>query len=195
MDIEDEGLKTIISILLLVFLVLVAVYMWSLDLIAHQGVFGVLLSAEMIAFSMLIYICMEPGYNRLNKTWLAIGYFTLALLLSTSIAVSQKTETGTPSTSQIGPVTVTAALGTTSNETSITSSITTTSQAKSSSSETLTIENTTGSTTAATSTSDSTIVSSNSTSTTTQQTTSITSLAGTSETVSDLTFTTMTTGR
>ncbi len=88
MNVEDEGVRTTISILLLVFLVVVAAYMWSLDLVASQRVFGVLLSAELVAFSMLIYISAEPGYNKVNKIWLLIGYFILALLLSASITVA-----------------------------------------------------------------------------------------------------------
>jgi hypothetical protein len=197
MGIEDEGLKTIISVLLLVFLVVVAIYMWSVDLVAYQGVFAVLLSAEMIAFSMLIYVCIEPGYNRANKSWLAIGYFTLALLLSTSIAVSQTTETETPRISQIGTSAVTTTLGTTSTETSTTSSITTTSQAKTSSSGTVVTEHATGPTTRTTSTSNSTIITSGTTSNKTQQTitSTIASQAGTSETVSGPTSTTTKIGR
>jgi hypothetical protein len=88
MNVEDEGVRTTISILLLVFLVAVAAYIWSLDLVASQRVFGVLLSAELVAFSMLIYISAEPGYNKVNKIWLSIGYFILALLLSASITVA-----------------------------------------------------------------------------------------------------------
>jgi hypothetical protein len=88
MNVEDEGVRTTISILLLVFLVVVAAYTWSLDLVASQRVFGVLLSAELVAFSMLIYIIAEPGYNKVNKIWLSIGYFILALLLSASITVA-----------------------------------------------------------------------------------------------------------
>ena len=88
MNVEDEGVRTTISILLLVFLVVMAAYMWSLDLVASQRVFSVLLSAELVAFSMLIYISAEPGYNKVNKIWLAIGYFILALLLSASITVA-----------------------------------------------------------------------------------------------------------
>jgi len=88
MNVQDEGVRTTISILLLVFLVLVAAYMWSLDLVAGQRVFGILLSAELVAFSMLIYVSAEPSYNKVNKVWLSIGYFILALLLSASITVA-----------------------------------------------------------------------------------------------------------
>jgi len=83
-----EGLRGIASFLLLCFIVAIAAYLWLIDLFAGQRVFGLLLGAVLLAFSMLIYVYRKPSYGEMSKPVLIVGYIALAMLLSLSIAVS-----------------------------------------------------------------------------------------------------------
>ena len=83
-----EGLRDLISFLLLCFIVAVAAYLWLLDLFNGQRAFGLLLGAVLLAFSMLIYVYRKPSYGEISKPLLMLGYLALAILLSLSIAVS-----------------------------------------------------------------------------------------------------------
>ncbi len=87
-DRNYESVRTLISMFLLCFLVLVAAYLWYIDLLAGQRVFGILLSGILVALSMLVYVYRKPSHEKISKTWLAIGYLSLAILLSLSIALS-----------------------------------------------------------------------------------------------------------
>jgi hypothetical protein len=84
----DENIKFFIRAILLSFLVLVTIYIYFIDSIAGQRIFGLLLSSTIIAFSMLIYISADIGQKQISKFWLVAGYFTLFLFLSLAIAVS-----------------------------------------------------------------------------------------------------------
>ena len=70
----------IIAILLLVFLIIIGVSVWLLDLITQQRVFGILMSAEFVAFAMLVYIFYEqnPG---VSKKLLTAGFVALGILV------------------------------------------------------------------------------------------------------------------
>ena len=83
-----EGLRDIISFLLLCFIAAVAAYLWLLDMFSGQRAFGILLGAVLVAFSMLIYVYRKPNYREISKPLLVLGYLALAILLSLSIAVS-----------------------------------------------------------------------------------------------------------
>ena len=69
-----------IAIFLLTFLVVVGIATWLLDLIAQQRVFGFLMSAELIAFALLVYIFYEenPG---VSKKLLTAGFVALGILV------------------------------------------------------------------------------------------------------------------
>ncbi len=71
----------LIATFLLIFIVVVAVAAWSLDLIAQQRTFAFLLAAELVAFSMMVYLYFVENLNELSRGWLVAGAVGLALLL------------------------------------------------------------------------------------------------------------------
>lgn len=83
-DIRKEAL----SLVLLAFLVVIAAYVWFLDLLNQQRVFGFLVSAELIVFAMLTYTYYKPTFDELNKTLLLIASLAVIDLLIFSTVVS-----------------------------------------------------------------------------------------------------------
>lgn len=75
-----------IAIFLLTFLVVVGISIWLLDLVTQQRVFGFLMSAEFIAFALLVYIFYEenPG---VSKKLLTAGFVALGVLVLLAAAV------------------------------------------------------------------------------------------------------------
>jgi uncharacterized cupredoxin-like copper-binding protein len=79
--------SSLIATLLLIFIIVVAVAMWSLDLIVQQRTFAFLLSAELVAFAMLVYLYYQENPKELSKRWLFIGATGLAMLILLGAAV------------------------------------------------------------------------------------------------------------
>ena len=84
-----------IAIFLLAFLVIVGIAIWFLDFISQQRVFGFLVSAELIAFALLVYIFYEqnPG---VSKKLLTAGFVALAVLVVLAAAVFAGVGTSPP---------------------------------------------------------------------------------------------------
>jgi uncharacterized cupredoxin-like copper-binding protein len=80
-----EGLG-ITAVFLLVFLIVVGVAIWLVDLIAQQSVFGLLASAEFLAFGMLVYLYYEENPKDVNKKWLAVGFAALFIIIGVAAA-------------------------------------------------------------------------------------------------------------
>ena len=70
----------IVAIFLLTFLIFIGVSEWLLNLITQQRAFGFLMSAEFVAFAMLVYIFYEqnPG---VSKKLLTAGFVALGILV------------------------------------------------------------------------------------------------------------------
>ena len=68
------------AIFLLLFLIVAGVSVWLLNLITQQRAFGFLMSAEFVAFAMLVYIFYEqnPG---VSKKLLTAGFVALGILV------------------------------------------------------------------------------------------------------------------
>ena len=82
MRVYEEGVRVLVSATLVAFLAVVAVYLWFVDLLSNQREFGAFLTAELVAFAMLVYITMKPDYYAVKKSWVLIGCVALALLLA-----------------------------------------------------------------------------------------------------------------
>ncbi len=82
----------LIPVSLVVFIAVVAVILWFIDLINQWRAFAFLLSAEFTAFAMLVYIYRVAITTefpmKLSKSWLSTGYGAIILLVILSIAVS-----------------------------------------------------------------------------------------------------------
>ena len=74
------------AIFLLLFLIIAGVSVWLLNLVTQQRAFGFLMSAEFIAFALLVYIFYEqnPG---VSKKLLTAGFVALAILVILAAAV------------------------------------------------------------------------------------------------------------
>ncbi len=77
----------LIASILLVFIVVIAIAMWSLDLVAQQRTFAFLLSAELVAFAMMVYFYYEEDPKEISKRWLSAGALSLAVLMVLSAVV------------------------------------------------------------------------------------------------------------
>ncbi len=88
MKAEPEATRGIITASLVIYLFGVMVSMWFLDLIAQQRAFALLLSSELVAFAMLIYLYKEASYEQVNKSWLFLGVIGMLFLVLEVLTVS-----------------------------------------------------------------------------------------------------------
>jgi hypothetical protein len=79
---NEEGVRLLLSALLVAFLAVFGVYLWFVDLLSNQREFGSFLTAELVAFAMLVYISTKPDYDAVKKSWVLLGCIALALLLT-----------------------------------------------------------------------------------------------------------------
>jgi plastocyanin len=93
-----------IAALLLIFIIVVAVTMWTLDLIAQQRTFAFLLSAELIAFAMLVYLYYGETPKDISRRWLFSGALALAVVVLLGVSVIP--EVTTTSTSPNATITL-----------------------------------------------------------------------------------------
>jgi hypothetical protein len=82
MRLHEEGVRVLLSATLVAFLAVFAVYLWFVDLVSNQREFGAFLTAELVAFAMLVYVSTKPDYDTVKKSWVLIGCIALALLLA-----------------------------------------------------------------------------------------------------------------
>jgi hypothetical protein len=82
---QEEGVRILIGAALVFFLAVFAVYMWLMNLLTQQREFGVLLAAELLAFSMLVYLSTKPDLGEVKKSWLLAGCVGLALFLTLAL--------------------------------------------------------------------------------------------------------------
>ena len=88
MRLGEEGVRVLTSATLVVLLAVIAVYLWFIDLLSSQREFGAFLTAELIAFAMLVYVSTKPDYDSVKKSWVLIGCIALALLLTLPFLLS-----------------------------------------------------------------------------------------------------------
>ena len=82
MRVQEEGVRVLLSATLVVFLAVFAAYLWFVDLLSNQREFGAFLTAELMAFAMLVYITTKPDFDAVKKSWVLAGCIALALLLT-----------------------------------------------------------------------------------------------------------------
>jgi len=82
MRLHEEGVRVLLSATLVAFLAVFAVYLWFVDLLSSQREFGAFLTAELVAFAMLVYISTKPDYDAVKKSWVLTGCIALVLLLT-----------------------------------------------------------------------------------------------------------------
>jgi hypothetical protein len=87
MKLDSESVRALMSWSIVAFLVTVTPYLWFINLLTRQRTFSLLLSAELMAFSVLIYVATKPSHSNLRRSWILVGCATLAVLLLLAIAV------------------------------------------------------------------------------------------------------------
>lgn len=81
----------LISSLLLLFIVVAAIAIWYVNPLTEQRAFGLLVSAELVAFSMLVYAYSKNVFSdlgQMSKAWLLVGFLALAVLVLLSALLS-----------------------------------------------------------------------------------------------------------
>jgi hypothetical protein len=81
MKVDEETLRYVIGTLFAVAGSSITVYLWYIDLLALQRVFGALLAAGLVIFAMAIYVFTKPSLTGRGNTWLLIGCLGAAILL------------------------------------------------------------------------------------------------------------------
>jgi len=79
---DEDGVRVLLSATLVAFLAVLAAYLWFVDLLSNQRQFGAFLTAELVAFAMLVYLTTKPDYDAVKKSWMLMGCVALALLLT-----------------------------------------------------------------------------------------------------------------
>lgn len=85
MKIDEGSLRFTVATLLAAAAASIAFYLWNLDLFRGQRVFGAMLGAELIIFSMLIYVYYRPSIGGTPGNWLLLGCVATAAFLLVSI--------------------------------------------------------------------------------------------------------------
>ncbi len=85
---EEDQVRYVTSMLLVVLMAVIGVGLWSVDLLTMQGVFGTLLSAELMAFAMLSYLYSKPSLHEVRTSWVVAGLASLVVFLIVGLTVS-----------------------------------------------------------------------------------------------------------
>ncbi|HZW84722.1 MAG TPA: hypothetical protein VFE91_02315 [Nitrososphaerales archaeon] len=85
MRIDEGTLRFTVATLLASAAASIAFYLWSLDLFTGQRVFGTMLGAELIIFSMLVYVYYKPSISGSPGNWLLLGCLAAAAFVIVSI--------------------------------------------------------------------------------------------------------------
>ncbi len=78
---------SLIAVFLLFFIVAVGITIWLLDLVTQQRIFGLLASAEFLAFALLVYLYYMENPKELSRKWLLSGFAALAALVLLAAAI------------------------------------------------------------------------------------------------------------
>jgi len=78
---------SLVAVFLLVFLVIVGVMIWLLDFVAQQRIFGFLVSAEFVAFALIVYLYYVENPTEISRKWLLTGFAALAALVLMAAAI------------------------------------------------------------------------------------------------------------
>lgn len=63
----------------------IAAYLWILDLVSLQRVFGAMLGSELVIFAMIVYIYYKPSITAESSNWLLVGCLVAASFLLVAV--------------------------------------------------------------------------------------------------------------
>jgi hypothetical protein len=82
---KTQQVRRVLALALLAFLVTVTISLYLIDLVNGQRAFGFLLSADLLAFTMLVYVYDRENDEEINWAQLLIGSAFTAMLIFFSI--------------------------------------------------------------------------------------------------------------
>jgi len=85
MNLDEGTLRLTVATLLATSAAAIGVYLWDIDLVNGQRVFGAMLGSELVIFSMLIYVFSKPTIGGRQSIWLLLGCLLAAIFLIISI--------------------------------------------------------------------------------------------------------------
>ena len=81
MKLDDDIVRYSVATLLATAAASILVYLWILNLVSFQRVFGALLGSELVIFAMVVYIYYKPAITVANSNWLLLGCLIAASFL------------------------------------------------------------------------------------------------------------------
>ncbi len=82
MNLAGPDLRWLIAAPLVLFMAAVGISLWFIDILSHQVSFAGLLSAELAAFSILLYLERTKSYSEVRKGWILAGCLSLGVFLT-----------------------------------------------------------------------------------------------------------------
>jgi len=82
---DDDIVRYSVATLLATAAASILVYLWILDLISFQRVFGAMLGSELIIFAMVVYIYYKPTLTVETSNWLLLGCVVAAAFLLVAV--------------------------------------------------------------------------------------------------------------
>jgi peptidoglycan/LPS O-acetylase OafA/YrhL len=68
----------------------ILLYLWILDLVSLQRVFGALLGSELVIFAMVVYIYYKPTLTTSSNNWLLVGCLVAASFLLIAVQLGSR---------------------------------------------------------------------------------------------------------
>jgi peptidoglycan/LPS O-acetylase OafA/YrhL len=68
----------------------ILVYLWIVDLVSLQRVFGALLGAELVIFAMVVYVYYKPTITVASNNWLLLGCVVAASFLLIAVQLGSR---------------------------------------------------------------------------------------------------------
>jgi len=85
MKLDDDIVRYSVATLLATAAASILVYLWILNLVSFQRVFGALLGSELVIFAMVVYIYYKPAITVANSNWLLLGCVIAASFLLVAV--------------------------------------------------------------------------------------------------------------
>jgi hypothetical protein len=85
LKLREEGVRTMIAAALLSFMIVVGADLWFIDLLSRQREFTIFLGAELVAFSMMLYVTTRTSFGEVKKEWFLTGCLCLAFFLALTL--------------------------------------------------------------------------------------------------------------
>ncbi len=90
MKLEDEFMRYVVATILATAAASIAVFLWIVDLVFLQRVFGAMLAAELVIFSMGAYLYYKPSFASANNAWLFAGFLAAGALLLIAVLLGSQ---------------------------------------------------------------------------------------------------------